>query len=236
MRQTLATLRGLQDLDQDIWRLRRELERLPAERKRRGEGLAARKQRLVELEAEIRHHRSVLAEVEEVSKAARVRLRKLEAESANARADQALLAAYGHEMRTLRRDLSDNEEEGLKELEKVESMEKDRAAQAEAIAAEQAEFEAYSAQLEAEEAQVRAKLEKLEAERRGRLGTSLPPDVVALYERLLEARDGVALAALEDRTCQGCFIGVPTNIFVRLSRGREVVTCPNCQRILYLAD
>lgn len=46
----------------------------------------------------------------------------------------------------------------------------------------------------------------------------------------------MALAALEDRNCQGCYMNVPTNVFVRLSKGREIVSCPNCQRILFLYD
>jgi uncharacterized protein len=234
MRQTLAILRDLQELDTEIWRLRREQQRIPAERARRRGGLDAKRQRLIELDAEIRHQKAVVKEVEDSTTQNRQRLRKLEHESANSRADQALLAAYGHEMRNLRRDISDAEEEGLREVEKSEAKQKDRDALAAEIEAEAADFAKLDAALAKEEAEVAGKLEGLMADRKRRMGAGVPPDVLGQYERLLEARDGVALAMLDGRTCQGCYIAVPTNIYVRLSRGQEVVACPNCQRILYL--
>lgn len=236
MRQTLSILRDLQELDTEIWRLRREQQRIPDERSRRRAGLDAKRQRLIELDAEIRHQRAVVKEIEDATTQNRQRLRKLEHESANSRADQALLAAYGHEMRNLRRDISDSEEEGLREVEKADAKQKERDALAAAIEAEEADFAVLDEALTKEEAEVAGKLEGLLAERKRRMGSGVPPDVLVQYEKLLDARDGVALALLDGRTCQGCFIAVPTNIYVRLSRGREVVACPNCQRILYLPD
>lgn len=237
MRQTLSILRDLQELDTEIWRLRREQQRIPQERDRRRGGIDAKKQRLTELDAEIRHQKAVVKEIEDATTLSRQRLRKLEHESQNSRvADQALLAAYGHEMRNLRRDISDSEEEGLREVEKSDAKQKERDALVASIDAESAEFATLDEALTKEEAEVAGKLEGLLAERKRRMGAGVPPDVLVQYEKLLEARDGVALALLDGRTCQGCFIAVPTNIYVRLSRGREVVACPNCQRILYLPD
>lgn len=236
MRQTLSILRGLQELDTSIWRLRREQERLPAERERRRGSLDAKRQRLIELDAELRHQRALVKEIEDSTTLSRQRLRKLEHESANSRADQAMLAAYGHEMRTLRRDISDSEEEGLREVEKSDAKQKERDALQAEIDSLEKEFAVLDESLTREEAEVALKLKEMNTERRRRMGEGVPPDVLNQYERLLEARDGVALAMLDVRTCQGCFIAVPTNIYVRLTRGREVVACPNCQRILYLPE
>jgi predicted nucleic acid-binding Zn-ribbon protein len=36
--------------------------------------------------------------------------------------------------------------------------------------------------------------------------------------------------------CQGCYVSVPNNIYVRLARCTELVYCPSCGRILYLRD
>ena len=236
MRQTLSILRDLQELDTSIWRLRREQERLPAERERRRGALDAKRQRLIEIDAEVRHQRALIKEIEDSTTLSRQRLRKLEHESANSRADQAMLAAYGHEMRTLRRDISDSEEEGLREVEKADAKQKERDALQAEIDGLEKEFAVLDESLTREEGEVVVKLKDMDEERRRRMGAGVPPDVLNQYERLLEARDGVALAMLDGRTCQGCYIAVPTNIYVRLTRGREVVACPNCQRILYLPE
>ena len=60
--------------------------------------------------------------------------------------------------------------------------------------------------------------------------------VLVEYEKLLEAREGQAMALLDGRVCQGCYVSVPSNLYVRLARGREMVNCPSCGRILYLPE
>ncbi|MDP7573134.1 MAG: C4-type zinc ribbon domain-containing protein, partial [Myxococcota bacterium] len=57
----------------------------------------------------------------------------------------------------------------------------------------------------------------------------------ALFERRVAegARDGEAMAVLEGNICQACYMEVMPNLMVRLVRGRDVVQCPSCDRILY---
>ena len=62
------------------------------------------------------------------------------------------------------------------------------------------------------------------------------PGVLAEYEKLLDAREGQAMAELEGRICLGCYVTVPSNVYVRLARAVDLVICPSCGRILYLAD
>jgi predicted nucleic acid-binding Zn-ribbon protein len=74
----------------------------------------------------------------------------------------------------------------------------------------------------------------LEARRKERMGGGLPADTLALYVRVLSTREGEALAQLDGRTCGACFMEVPTNMVVRVSRGADLVQCPSCDRILYI--
>ena len=59
---------------------------------------------------------------------------------------------------------------------------------------------------------------------------------LTLYERLLAAREGVALAELEGKICQGCFMEVPSNLYVKRRARHELIQCPSCDRILYIRD
>ena len=100
--------------------------------------------------------------------------------------------------------------------------------QAEAVHAE------FEKNVVSETAEAQAKLAELEAQRSGRVGGDLDPESMSLYERLLEAREGVALAELDGRVCQACYMEVPTNLYVRIARGTTLAQCPSCDRILYL--
>jgi predicted nucleic acid-binding Zn-ribbon protein len=236
MRETIQLLRGIQDLDRELFQVRSEQKRLPNERDRRRARLDALKHEAAEVDRAAAQLRLRIKEIEDITTSQRQRVRKLEGEAAGARADAALIAAVQHEIRTLRRDIGEAEEEGLGLVEQNDALKKKQEELSSAIATEEAEFAAYSANVEAELADARARGEKLMAKRKERLRDShVPPDVLLQYEKLLEAREGEALALLEAKTCMGCYTAVPNNVYVRLARGVELVSCPSCARILYLA-
>jgi predicted nucleic acid-binding Zn-ribbon protein len=81
-----------------------------------------------------------------------------------------------------------------------------------------------------------AKLDELETERAKRMSSDVDPESLTLYERLLAAREGVALAELEGKICQGCYMEVPSNLYVKVARGTSLAQCPSCDRIFYIRD
>ena len=166
----------------------------------------------------------------------RQRVRKLEHEAGESRADAALLVAFQHEIRTLKRDIGEAEEEGLALVTDVENLTQERAALQAALGELEKETALHSANVDKEAKGTQERARALEAERKRRIGGGLPPEVVGVYERLLASREGQALAELDGRVCQGCNVSVPNNIYVRLARYTELVFCPSCGRILYLRE
>jgi predicted nucleic acid-binding Zn-ribbon protein len=235
MHSALQALLSLQEIDRDIYRVRQELRRLPAERDVRREALEKRTQSLETLTGEIRTMRVRVKEIEDHATVQRQRQRKVEGEAQSSRQDMALLAAFEHEIRTIKRDVSKSEEEALELLEVIEANEADRETRRQVLDAARAEFEEYSANVDAEIAAAEARLAELRARREARLSGALKREEVALYSRLLEARDGEAMAMLEGRICQGCYMQIPQNLSVQLARGASLVQCPSCDRILYPA-
>ena len=235
LRETLRLLRGLQDLDRSLYRVRDELRRLPEERDKRRGRLDSEKHRLAELERHMFEVQSRVKEIEDLTTSQRQRVRKLENQASESRGDTALLVAFQHEIRGLKRDISEAEEEGLGLVEEVDRFTKEKDAIKASIATLEEEFAEYSANVEKEIAEAEAKREALESERDERMGSALDAETRTMYEKLLEAREGEALAELESRVCQGCYVSVPNNIYVRLARCTELVPCPSCGRILYLA-
>lgn len=235
MRDTLRALLTLQEVDRELWKAKDELRRLPQERTKRRADLDQKQSQLKELDASWGVAKTRVKEIEDLTTVHRQRIRKLEQEANNSR-DAALHVAVQHEMRTLKREINEAEEEGLKLVTDTDSLEKRRVELRAALEVEEKEFAEFAANVEKEVATAAARANALAADRKKRMTTTIEPDLVRRYEALLASRDGQALAELDGRICQGCFINVPPNVFVRLSRGLDLVQCPSCDRILYLRD
>jgi len=233
MQSVLQVLQSLQEVDRDLYLVLEELKRLPAERAKRQAALDKLASRAAELKAEARKVRIEAKEHDDKATVARQRIKKLDTEAAASRADQAMLAAFDHEKRNLKREIGASEETGILLLEKAETLEKEAATLEAQHASELTVYNEFAANVEAETKAAEARKAKLVAARAERMGAGVPQDTLALYARVLTTRDGQALAQLEGRVCGACYMEVPTNMVVRVSRGAELVQCPSCDRILY---
>jgi predicted nucleic acid-binding Zn-ribbon protein len=236
LRQTLQTLRSLQELDRDLYRLQEELRRFPGEVMRKRERVRVEAEKLAEIEKKLQDAKVRLKEIEDLTTSQRQRVRKLEHEAGESRQDAALLVAFQHEIRTLKRDIGEAEEEGLGLVGDIEKLTLERTAQQAVVAEIEREFSQYSANVDRESAETMDRAQAMERERKKRVGKELAPEVLSQYEKLLASREGQAMAELDRRVCQGCYVSVPNNIYVRLARCTELVYCPSCGRILYLRD
>jgi hypothetical protein len=54
------------------------------------------------------------------------------------------------------------------------------------------------------------------------------------YTMLREKRQGIAVVEARDGSCLGCNMNIPPQMYNNLYRGQELITCPHCQRILYI--
>jgi predicted nucleic acid-binding Zn-ribbon protein len=232
MQETLRTLWGIQEIDRDLFRVGEELKRLPAER-------AARERKLDELRAQIQAGKDEVTSVEDRVKefenqamTQRQKIRKLEDESESSR-DMAFVEACRYEVRELQREIKRNERvcvemlvaseekgEGLKEFE-------------ERLTVEEGNFVELSDGIDREIADAEGRKATLESSRTERLGEGVNPDTLNLYNRLLGARDGQAMALVDSQVCQACYMSIPPNMNVQLARGTKVIQCPSCDRILY---
>ncbi len=65
--------------------------------------------------------------------------------------------------------------------------------------------------------------------KRNELLQQLPKETAQIYE-ILKKRYRQAIAPVESEFCLGCFQKLPTEL---LTRSKDIITCPNCGRILY---
>jgi predicted nucleic acid-binding Zn-ribbon protein len=55
---------------------------------------------------------------------------------------------------------------------------------------------------------------------------------LTLYEELLRKKGGRAVSRLNETMCEGCHVTLPSSQAQQVRRAQELVTCPNCGRIL----
>lgn len=73
-------------------------------------------------------------------------------------------------------------------------------------------------------------------EEREKLIPRLDPVLLEQYEKLRQLKDELAVVPIKDDICEGCNVKVPPSLIGRIKRGKEIVYCENCNRMLYNAS
>jgi len=142
--------------------------------------------------------------------------------------------AIGHEIERYEneiRKLEDQELELMIEADKLrgelEAADKSARTTKESIARQLADLETKSKALGAQQ-------QELETERE-MLAAQIDPDLLDQFERLFNSKGDAAVVAVEHGVCTGCHMKVTTATAAGVKAGKEIVSCENCGRILYLA-
>lgn len=76
--------------------------------------------------------------------------------------------------------------------------------------------------------------ERIKEARKERASTvkDISEDVIGLYEKLREEKNGLAVALLDEGTCKGCNISLPAQELNELTDPSKIWRCAHCRRIL----
>ena len=221
----------LQKVDQEISSLTKDIDLLPAEE-------AKRKKKLDELERQSAEKRAALQKAELDSRALDKAVRgsddeiKRLNERLNTVRNNAEYQATLFQIESVRKERDLTQDECLKLLESVETL-KAAAATAQAAAdAERKIFEGFLAEAN-KLRQERAGDIEAGRQRRKAMSEGIPEDILREYEGLYKTRDRLAVCAVQDSYCQGCYNKITVNDTARVRGGSSVVRCGSCQRILY---
>ena len=234
MKAELAQLIALQNADTNIRRLQTEIESIPSRR--------------AEIEKEFDQRAFEIRGMEERRDLARHERTRLEAEifeqkQRAERADRNLMAAKKPEEYTAaireadaaRKQISAFETQVLEQMEISEQAEKELAERAPEVEKLRSEMEAGFKTFD-KQAKAQQKLLEQAHEDRERLTRELPKATSALYKRISSRiRDGVAVAEARNGACTACYMALRPQIMSQVRKGDEVITCDNCNRILYYA-
>ena len=232
MKAELQQLVALQKLDTSIRTLQAELEAIP---QRRAEIESEFDQRAFEIRAletrrdEARHARTRLeTEVGEQ----RLRVERADRNLMSSKKPDEYTAAI-READAARKQISTLENQILEQMEALETAEGSLTERAEEVASLNSDRAARLQSFDEETRQQADRLAMSRAERE-RLVEALPKATGAQYVRIVaRIRDGVAVAEARNGACMACFMALRPQAMAQVRRGEEIITCDNCNRILY---
>jgi uncharacterized protein len=141
--------------------------------------------------------------------------------------------AIGHEIERYEneiRKLEDQELELMIEADKlkseIEAADKSARATKDTISRQLTDLETKSKTLGSQQ-------QELETEREA-LAAQIDADLLDQFERLFNSKGDAAVVAVEHGVCTGCHMKVTTATAAGVKAGKEIVSCENCGRILYL--
>ena len=230
----IETLKQLQAIDGEIFRLRKQLEDKPRELEQVTAQAAAAAARAKEAEARVKTLQLAQKEKEVDLQTREGNVRKLQGQLFQVKTNREYTAMQ-HEIDTLKADNSLLEEAILKLFDELDQATKLRQQETQRLASEEERQRNERARIEQELAEVREKLVHMERSRQ-LLVPDVPPQTLATYERVLALREGLALVPLMDNSCGGCYRRMPPQVINEVYLKAKLVSCESCNRILYFDE
>jgi predicted nucleic acid-binding Zn-ribbon protein len=140
--------------------------------------------------------------------------------------------ALAHEIEICREGITRLEDQQLELMEQADTLQKQVA-----LAGREAEeavklTEGQLKELAAREQALKSELAELESNR-DQLTGGVDEPILRRYEKLLRNKGDSVVVGIQHGVCGGCHMKFPVQLVVACQAARELVTCPNCGRILY---
>ena len=97
------------------------------------------------------------------------------------------------------------------------------------------ELSASEAGLQARVSAAEAALEDLQFKRKS-ASKDVPVPVFARYEFIRERLEHPVIVPVSGGVCSGCHIAIPPQNFIELQKAAQILSCPNCQRLMFWSE
>lgn len=231
--QFLPSLVKLQNLYLEIENLRRRAARIPEESAALEQELTVFEGRVREGEARLEESRKERKRLEGEVETLRHKLSRLKGQLMEVKTN-AEYQAMQHEIAYVQEQILAKEDAILEQMIAGEDLEGDLARAREELAAARERIHAERRELEGflltAERQVEEMLREISS-----LEESIPAELLQRFRKIAEVRNGIALAAVQNQSCQACHVRLRPQLIAEIKTNRGLYQCENCHRILYLA-
>ena len=224
----------LQAVDTQIYRLQQEKEAIPLKIKESEEILNKEKEALAQLEKKG-------LDLQKQRKAKELDLAVKEGEAQKMQGQLYKLktnkeySAKLKEIEGVGADVSVLEDAILALLEESDKLKNEINKEKQSFAEQEKKVNAEKGKLDLRRKEIDDKLSQLDSERK-QITQQVNPGILVKYERILVNRNHLAIVAVENDACQGCFMNVPPQVVNLIKMYDNLVICEVCQRILYINE
>jgi hypothetical protein len=231
MQDVIEKLLTLQDRDRRLLRVKDQLARVAPERQMLQDKAAGAKAGLDDVKTKVKQVESERKKLELDAEAKKQQIEKYSLQQFQTKKNEEY-RALAHEIETCRAGISGLEDQQLELMEKADILQKEVA-----VANREAEeavrmTEGQLKELTAREQTLKSELAELESNREQLTGGVDEP-ILKRYEKLLRNKGDSVVVGIQHGVCGGCHMKFPMQLAVACQAARELVTCPNCDRILY---
>jgi len=140
--------------------------------------------------------------------------------------------ALAHEIEMCKDEIFKIEDKELSLMEQAEATQKEVLRATHILNEARKLMEEQVAQLATREQNLKKELAELETNRQ-ELAAAVEDSSRGRYERLFKSKGENVVVGVQHGVCGGCHMRVPAQVLVTCQAQQELVTCPNCGRILY---
>jgi predicted nucleic acid-binding Zn-ribbon protein len=226
----LKYLVGLQKKDNEINDLKKSLEIIPGQIASGQKELEGKRGKLNALQAEIDSLKKQRNQLELDVKTEADHMAKTKTKLPTVKTNKEYTAIL-HETDAIKAKITEIEDKELEIMELLDAKEQEIPGLEAEFKGEEEQFKQYKQKKEAEQARAQKELEEAEAQRAG-LVKDIDPKFVAHYNRILKARENLAVVAIIGDTCQGCHQNLQPQVALEVRTGVKIHQCQSCDRFL----
>jgi predicted nucleic acid-binding Zn-ribbon protein len=221
----------LQDRDRKILKLQDELGRLGPERQGLQTKLNAIQQQLESAKHQVKHLESERKKLELDVEAKKQLIEKYSLQQFQTKKNEEY-RALAHEIELCKQAIIKLDDQQLEFMEQAEAAQRIVTAATRTATEVKKVVEARQADLVAGETGLKQELSELQSNR-GQLAQAVDDSTRSKYERLFKQKGQNVVVGIQHGVCGGCHLGLSRSIVVTCQAEQEIITCPNCGRILY---
>jgi uncharacterized protein len=231
MLDVIEKLLVLQDRDRKIFQTKDELAHVDPERKEMHHRLAAAQAKLDAVKLRAKQIESDRKKLELDVEAKKQQIEKYSLQQFQTKKNEEY-RALSNEIENCKKEIVHIEDKELELMEQAEVAQKEIAAAQETFANVKKLVEGKLVELEAREKNLQAELTRLDSNR-AELAAAVDDSTRSRYERLFKAKGNNVVVGVQHHSCGGCHMKLSRGTVVACQAAQELVSCPNCGRLLY---
>lgn len=234
MHPAIPKLLQIQERDQRIRHLQKDLKDIPNQQARAKMQLAGDQQAVDAASQGVKETEVKIKGIQLDVQTRRTTIKRLQDQQFETRKNEEF-AALGHEIKRYEAEVTTLEDGELDQMEALESAKNTLQEKQGKLGETQKRVNDELKALEERGEGVKKRLEEVTAERK-ELTAPVDEDVLELYTRIFNKKGDAAVVPMENAQCGGCHMKVVVGVIQSLKQSQTLTQCESCGRILYLVE